>query len=481
MKKILSIVIISVVLINFSYAQNEEDALRYSQNYYGGTARFMSMGGAFGALGGDLSAAAINPAGIGLFRKSEFSITPNFYYNSVNSNYKNSSYVNSKYDFNFSNLGFVGTSSTGESGSGWQSTSFAISYSQLNNFDKSIVIEGVNNSSSLLDSWVNNVNSGYYGDVEQMGLDAGLIYNIINNDTLANFISDFTGSSYGQFQRKSIYTKGGIGEYLVSFAANYNNKLYVGGGIGFQRIHYTENSELYENDPNDIIPYFGSLTFKDHLNVYGKGFNLKLGFIFKPVYSVRIGASVQTPTFYDIKEEYYSELESSIDFGYGLEHDSYETPKGNFNYQLTTPYKANTSLAFIIKKTAIISLDYEFVDYTNAQMFESSYTFSDENNNIRNRYKATNNLRVGLEYKIGPLSLRGGYALYGSPYASSEANSNATFSTYSIGFGTRGNGYYFDLGYIYTQSDQKYFLYGAEESSLNSATSQVVATVGFRF
>ena len=55
-------------------AQNELDALRYSNTGTGGTARSYAMANAFGALGADLSAFHINPAGLGLYRKSEVSI-----------------------------------------------------------------------------------------------------------------------------------------------------------------------------------------------------------------------------------------------------------------------------------------------------------------------------------------------------------------------------------------------------------------------
>lgn len=52
-----SALIIAAALLTFTglKAQNVDDALRYSQIFYTGTARFMSMGGAFTALGGDMS------------------------------------------------------------------------------------------------------------------------------------------------------------------------------------------------------------------------------------------------------------------------------------------------------------------------------------------------------------------------------------------------------------------------------------------
>ncbi|MBK7668088.1 MAG: hypothetical protein IPJ32_12590 [Sphingobacteriaceae bacterium] len=66
------------------------DALRYSQTGVGGTARFISMGGAFGALGGNTSCLSYNPAGIGIYRKGELNITPGVNFSSVKSSYNGS-------------------------------------------------------------------------------------------------------------------------------------------------------------------------------------------------------------------------------------------------------------------------------------------------------------------------------------------------------------------------------------------------------
>ena len=57
------------------YSQNINDALNYSSNSYQGTARFNSMSGAFGALGGDLSAIAINPASSAILNDGHFSLS----------------------------------------------------------------------------------------------------------------------------------------------------------------------------------------------------------------------------------------------------------------------------------------------------------------------------------------------------------------------------------------------------------------------
>ena len=69
MKKLI-LILVGVVSMANSYSQNLTDALRYSTGETQGTARFKSMSGAVGALGGDLSAVSINPAGSAIFNSS---------------------------------------------------------------------------------------------------------------------------------------------------------------------------------------------------------------------------------------------------------------------------------------------------------------------------------------------------------------------------------------------------------------------------
>ncbi|MBT5427042.1 MAG: hypothetical protein HOK84_12655, partial [Bacteroidetes bacterium] len=67
MKKI----ILAVFALGFTMlasAQNEQDALRLSQSFHGGSARSLSMGGAMGAFGADFGAISVNPASSAMFQ-----------------------------------------------------------------------------------------------------------------------------------------------------------------------------------------------------------------------------------------------------------------------------------------------------------------------------------------------------------------------------------------------------------------------------
>src|SRR5687767_307743 len=77
MKKIL-LVLISIISSLCLFAQEPADALRYSWYTPSGTARQQAVGGAMTSLGGDLSAAFINPAGLGFYKTGDIVITPGF-------------------------------------------------------------------------------------------------------------------------------------------------------------------------------------------------------------------------------------------------------------------------------------------------------------------------------------------------------------------------------------------------------------------
>ena len=482
MKKfILSISIIFWSVLLFS--QNEVDALRYSQAYYGGTARYLSMGGAFTSLGGDMSSITLNPAGAAVYTSSEFTFSPAFFYSNTASTYNSSNNYDYKYNVNINNIGAV-LSSGNLSDDNISTFNFAFGYNKLNNFNNRLLISGENNSNSYTDYFAqladgnspNNLNSF----AEGMAYDAYLIDP--DSSGSINYISALT--SYGEIQRKSVTSTGGSGNYFAALGFSYAKKLYVGASLNVDVINYSETSIYDETDANNTITDFNSFTYNQFLKTTGSGFNMKIGLIARPVNWFRFGAAIHTPTFYKLKDDYHSSLTSN--FNDATKSGTFNSGSGTYNYQLNTPFKANAGMSFIIKKSAIISVDYEYIDYSTARLRASDYPFYDENNAIETAYIATGNIKAGIEYRFGPLSLRGGYALYGSPYRSDLSNSGASLTSYSGGFGVRSDNMFFDLTYIYTQKSENYFLYNPENIPVNPSnvtfnTNRIVATLGFKF
>ena len=394
------IFIIGILFANFaSFSQSQVDALRYSQSFYGGTARSMSMGGAFGALGGDISSLSYNPAGLGIYKSSEFTISPGFNFSNASAKYNNSTNSDFQYNLNLNNIGIVATYNTNNE-SGWISTSFAFGYNRLDNFNQNINIEGINTSGSMTDYFATLAKGKSTDNLD--AFNEGLAYNtnLIKLQDTANlkYVSALT--PYGEMQRKTISTSGSLGEYIFALGANYNNEIYFGGSVGIQSLNYSENSEYDELNQNNAIPGFNSFTFNQSVSTKGTGFNMKFGAIIRPVDFLRIGLAIHSPTFFDLTDNYSSSMSS--DFQDASLSSQASSPSGNFNYQLTTPYKAVGSIGIIVDKTALIGIECEYIDYSLARLRSSDYSFYDENNNIQSQYRATENIRAGIEYRLGP-------------------------------------------------------------------------------
>lgn len=484
--------LILAVLTSFSlgaWAQNEQDALRLSSTMYGGSARTMSMGGAFGALGGDFGALSINPAGIGLYRQGEFTFTPEFSMLRSESMYLDNKTSDSRYKAGINQFGFIVPFKSKYREDSGNNIVFGFGYNKLRDFSSNFAMQGINNSNSLVDEFVYTAN--LYDDwdpfTDGLAWETYLI-DSVTMDPYSNpyilYYSDFDppfasdGPFYGQEQRRTVSKTGGIGEYLFSLGANLGHKLYVGGSIGIQRVDYQESWVHTESDPDDLIYYFNEFSFRNVLNTTGRGINVKLGFIARPVEWLRVGGAIHTPTFFSLNDDFTASMSTDLDDGEAIhESEAY----GEYSYNITTPFKAVGSMAFILKQMAILSIDYEYVDYSSARLRADDYDFFDENQAVSNRYKAAGNLRLGGEVHFGPLFLRAGYSMYGTPYVSSEPNSIQVYQAISGGLGYRTPGLFVDLGVVNSAFDQKYFLYGDNAADLNQSRLQFLATVGFRF
>lgn len=483
-----AIVIISIFLTvgMIVNAQNEVDALRYSQLYHGGSARNVSMGGAFGALGGDPSVLSFNPAGLGVYRKSEFTFTPTFYLNEVSSDYYGNTSVDHKYNFNFNNMALIANANTGND-DGWISVNFGFGYNKLNNFHRHILVQGQNNESSITDYFAEMANGTTYSNLNSFGeWLAWETYLIDPDNSDVQYISALP--TEGVIQTKSITQTGSIGEYAFSMAGNYDNTLYIGGTIGIQAARFKESVIYTEEDPDSMIFDFNSMEYKQSLETRGTGVNFKFGLIYRPVDWIRIGGAIHSPTFFDLNDNYSTSMRSDFDSPDSIRGDGnwVDSPSGKYNYSLTTPFRAIGSLAFVFKKVAILSVDYEFVDYTMSRLRATDYSFITENNSIQNNYNYAGNIRAGLEYRFGEFAIRGGYAIYQSPYNPAEVDNDGMMSAFSGGFGVRDKDFFFDIAYVYTMMDEDYYLYSPNvvnisPAAMSNTSSQIMATIGFKF
>jgi hypothetical protein len=477
MKKIKLILAIMFFATLSLQSQNAADALRYSYLNYGGTARFMGMGGAFGALGGDFSSLSINPAGIGIFRGSEFTITPSLNYSLVNSNYYGVSDEDIKYSFNMKNIGFVFTvpiSGSGE-GSGLKSINFGFGLVQHNNFNYRMVAEGFNTESSLMTHFLNEANqNGLKPFTTQLAYDTWLL----GTDDDGYFVDMPDGNV---FQRMESNTSGYIQELVFSLGGNYNDVAYFGATIGIPSVRYEETFVFNEIDINNLSEEFNSLQYRETLTTLGKGFNFKLGGIFRIADIVRIGAAVHTPTFYQMEDEYKNRITSDLNLSEDHPTEA-SSPIGIFDYEINTPLRGIGSVGVVIGNRGIVSVDYEYANYASIRLRSDEYLFTEENRVIREDLREQHGVRLGGEFNLSPVFLRGGYAMYTGPVKTGKNDLSKT--AISGGIGIRDKGYFIDFAYVYNIYNEDFYPYtnaAITPAEIGYSQSNFVLTLGLRW
>lgn len=487
-------------------AQSLSDALNYSQTFNGGTARFVSMGGAFGALGGDFSSLNYNPAGLGVYRSSEFTITPSFKKRSVSSDYNGTNGLDSRNRLGIDNLGFV-FSYKRDSEHGLLNLNLAIGYNRTNDYFVNSLARGDNSVSSIMDYFaikangynstdmtipdpINDPNNKFnpYLDTNAPW-EAIMAWNtfLINPSTGVNNYEAALNGGDGVAQRNSVSNKGTAGNYIISLGGNFSEKLYLGVTIGLTNINYNSSTTYSEDafQSNDTLYNGDKFYYSDYYQKFetlGNGYNLKIGAIYKPIEGLRLGFALHTPTYYNLEDTYSYSMFSS--FKYGTSRSS--TPNSRYEYSLETPLKVIGSAAYVFKDFGLISLDIEHVNYSTMRFRDGGdgYDYSTENENINNTYKSVNNIKIGGEVRLDKIFFRGGYALYPSPYKKGFLNDNSNRSIISGGLGYRSGNLFIDAAYQYSMQNEKYAFYnldGVNPVSTKMTEGKLLVTLGFKF
>jgi hypothetical protein len=494
MKKI---ILVSIILAGFSslgFSQGIYDVMRYSATSYDGTARFMGLSGAYGALGADFSSLSQNPAGIAFYRKSEFTITPGFYSTTSKSDYYDGSNTDFRNNLMLGNLGMVFNLNMNENKSegALKGLQMGFGMNRINNFSKRILVEGFNDKSSLLGTFADDANNGgnpktleslddfttlLAYNTNLLVFDSG---NIVNPE--AHWWVDMPNGNV--LQRKSIELSGSSREMLLSGGANFNNKLYLGLSLCFPSIRYDEITNYSEKDSEGLSsnadPDYNFKEAKRHENIStrGNGFNLKFGFIYKPVEFVRLGGAFHTRTTYNLTDDYSANMTAYFENGSSYTESSADW---SYDYQVTTPLKAIGSVAVLIGKVGLISADYEYVDYSTSRIRSSDDDFADVNDDIQGKLGRAANIRLGAEIKADIFAFRAGVSSYGTPYQ--DETKIGGRQGFSLGLGVREKDYFLDFSFNRQLQEDYLRLYNDASAVANTTYTgnQFQATLGLRF
>lgn len=519
MKKVTSIFSFLFLFSTLLHAQGALDAYRFSREDLYGTARAMSMGGAFGALGGDQMGISINPAGIAVYRSSEVVGTMDLSSERSTVGSRNAN----RGQFKMDNFGFVGYFPLRNDA--FSLINFGFSYNKLKSFNKNITAVGSPNSS--LKDYIADVSWGiipqdlqFHDDLPDPFLSQPWLSVLGYNSYLINpesgtgprYLSLNTGSDR-PINKIGTRERGYIDNYDLTIGTSLHDVLNVGLSLTVKSISYSISSD-YEEEFGK-----GGFGLYNDLSVSGAGFGAKFGIIYRPINELRLGVAYHSPTWYSLSETYNAEMVDNL-AAYVTEpkYEPGSTFSDHFSndYDLKTPGKFVASVAGVLGNRFIISMDYELMDYGQMRLMipsnsMDSHTWYDLHNQyITDDHRQASTTRLGMEYRLtSQLYSRLGYAwmqnVYDELYAVSGdpaiAWSNSIFrmegDTHWI---TGGVGYrfsrnlYLDVAVVYkTQTDDLYpfpclytegrqeLVIDASPFRLKNSSARGLLTLGYRF
>lgn len=499
MKKYIFLLIVG---LTFSAAQSQEisDAIRYGQENLNGTARFRAMSGAFGALGGDLSSINVNPAGSAVFSNNQIAITLSNFNTINNSNYFGTSTTAKNNSFDLNQAGGAFVFKNQNPSSNWKKFSLAINYENTNNYDNSYFSAGTNPSNSVANYFISYANgvplnvleNSNYRDLNNGEQQAFLGYQAYvidpadpNNANNTQYNSNVaSGGNY--YQENSVNTSGYNGKLSFNLATSYKDRLYLGMNLNAHFTDFHQSSSFYEDNNNPLGTNYtvNRLNFNNELYTYGSAFSFQLGAIAKVTNEIRLGLAYESPTWYNLSDEFTQKLVAvSSNLSGELPPDVVDPQITNYYqpYKLNTPSKFTGSFAFVFGKSGLLSVDYAIKDYSKTKFRPENDTYYRDVNSIMNTIlNSSSELRIGGEYKIKEWSLRGGYRYEQSPYKDSDTIGDLT--GYSGGLGYSFGSTKLDLAYSTSKrnSQQGFFSRGFTDGAyINSIKDNVTLTLLF--
>lgn len=500
-----------IVAVSSVAAQTQYDAARFSTSELNGTARFVGMGGAMSALGADISVIGTNPAGIGLFRSNDVSVSFGFNKNKTESDFEGTVMKDSRTRASFDQAGFVYSTKIGNK-TNLRYLNFAFNYHKVANFNRQFSSGGSLNGNSLtwqmqdmmvgtglyvtqdsydelLDALNPYTSSYYYGTpfLGSMGVRTGLVDGV-TDDRGDFYLMGWNGASCEYYSRE----EGGINAYDMNLSFNIRDRLYFGLTLGIYDVNYNRYSSYSETILDDSGNDNGGFVLNNWYSVDGTGVDLKFGAIIRPFeYSpFRIGLAVHTPVWYSMSDRYtasiYTDVLAMPEPYTELLSEYYSSGHYLWEYQMKTPWKVNVSMGTTVGKILAFGAEYEYAAYGSMNYKDyDGYDLSSVNEALDKYLKDTHTVRVGMEAKFTPaFSFRAGYNYVTSPIRSNSARyvpnlstnyaDQITFdetrtdpeyhnlkarNTVTLGLGYRGSIFYCDVAYKYDFYKSDFYMF----------------------
>lgn len=492
-------------LLNFGAAHAQdytESALLFSRTQPAGSARILGLGGSQTALGGDFSSALSNPAGLGMFNRSEFTFSLGMTDHQSSANYLGTHSESNRSVFNIPAISYVWN--IPKQDNSFYGGSLGISFSRVNDFNRSRSYQGNNRDNSIIDYFIDRATGEttdqfFEPEFSNYNTPTALAYfnYLIGPTSILNPPGPedeyFTDATY-PYQGEEILVKGAANQWNISYGGNLKDKFFFGGGIGITSFRYDSQKGFSETFDSDTLQ---ALSLVENLEIRGSGFNATFGAIVRPVKFLQLGLSYTTPTFYGLSETYDALMSSrwnNFDY-YGdgetilgdNSNDPEETEMLISEYNFTAPSRLRGGVAFL-SEYGFLTADVEMINPSNAKYrsSDSRISFAGDNESIKSVYKPAVNFRLGAELRKDIFRARAGYGVQGNTFGGNIDADNSVRSL-SGGIGVRLKTFYVDLAIIHSASKayryQPYTFFDGSgpAAAFKDTTLNGVLTVGFTF
>ncbi|BDD11031.1 hemin receptor [Fulvitalea axinellae] len=484
MRKLFLLFILNVSILGTeAFGQYVDRAFDFSKTTQGGSARISAMGGAQTAIGGDISAAVSNPAGLGFFRRSEATISLGLGFGNISTDYLGNGTDKRRTTFNVPQLGVVINNTLDDLvDSDWRGGSFAISFSRVNDFNSTINYSGLNTVTDINDFFIQN--NGFYTDLARGAfvLDrydfkpkAGQTNIPVYQDINRLYPGDVPNDQYPTRQEETIETSGSTYKWNFSYGGNYKDILFAGIGVGLNFLDYERTSTFNEQYQDQALQ---NQTLSENYTNNGVGIDATLGIIAKPTPELNLGLSFTSPSVYWLNEESDARLDASYregtkyTYGQFVDEDQYveafryvasgetpgetitlgnefsESPIYESKWTLYTPLKVSLGAAYFFKKRGFITADIDWVNYAQTRVESNDFETDGINDQIDDTYQTAVNYRIGGEYRLNIFRFRAGYAHQGNPIKKEASDFDYSRSQVTFGAGVRDKTWYVDLAII---------------------------------
>ena len=482
-------------------AQDSYDAANFATKDLNGTARYVGMGGALGALGGDISVMATNPAGTAMFRKTDAAVTMSGVFSDKGQLGHDGSRMS------IDNAGIVVSMPT-DDGSSLKYVNFGANYVKARNYLGNLNTDisnllgpggtGFSQTFQIADLANMAYDNGNFGMLADMSAPIYDKDGVMTKDAIiaerldehGNFLGyEGIAANAANYQRA---TYGSVSQVDMNLSFNVLDKYFFGASVGVYDVNYSRESFYQELGVDGAYYDFSNWYATD-----GTGIDVKLGFICRPIDNspFRIGASISTPIWYRFEDMNGSTLYLNDKY-----LDNQFTDPYMYNYR--TPWKFGLSMGYTVGNYFAIGAEYEYQDLSTAKYSEDGHStayFRTQNEFIKNNLKGQGTFKVGMEVKpSNSFSIRAGYnyvsapmadnayriIAYDSPFTETDFTNWKATNRFTFGLGYRYNGGYIDLAFQTSMQKGDFYAFddiNLKPTEIENNRSQLMCTFGFKF